>query len=72
MTVDVIKTIWVDGDIAEVVVGKATVTNRTNLKDLMTRLGHEHLGADINVRKDDPQLFMFIAVSRNGDTVHVR
>lgn len=70
MKVDVINT--VEGP-TEKKIGSVGVTTKTDVRELLTGIANKTWGrGNFNVRKDGDYLFAFIAVNKDGDTIHLR
>ena len=71
MTFDVILTTEEHGKLIEKPIRKARVTVNTDVRGLLEDLAEKHFGPAHNVRRD-PTLFGWVAVSKDGDTLHLQ
>jgi len=71
MTFDVILTTMEAGQIVEKPIHRARVTLRTDVRALLDGLALQRFGPVHNVRRDST-LFGWVAISKNGDTLHLR
>ncbi len=72
MKADIVLTTFENGEFRERVVGHARITLKTDLKRRLQEIAARHFRTDFHVRRDGERLFMFIAVDRHGDTIHLK
>ena len=68
MTVDVILTTGPIDKLFDVKLARVRVSMRTNMLDLFKKLASKHFGPEHHVRRDR-NLFGWVAVSKDGDTI---
>ena len=71
MTFDVILTTEENGKLVEKPIRKAAVTHNTDCRALLDALADKRFGPAHNVRRDST-LFGWVAVSKDGDTLHLQ
>lgn len=71
MTFDVILTTMEHGELIERPIRRARVTRNTDVRALLEELARQRFGPAHNIRRDS-YLFGWVAVSRDGETLHLR
>jgi len=72
MKVEIVLTTIEAGFVVEKVVAKDKVTDRTNIKGLLTWYAARLFKGGFNLRRDDGNVFRWVAVGSRGDTLTMR
>jgi hypothetical protein len=72
MKIEIVLTTTEAGFVVEKVVAQDKVTDRTNIKDFLTWYAARLLKGGFNLRRDEENVFGWVAVDSRGDMLAIR
>jgi hypothetical protein len=72
MKIEIVFATTEAGFVVEKVVAQDKITDRTNIKDLLTWYAARLLKGGFNLHRDDDNVFGWVAIDSRGDTLTIR